>query len=333
MVLRILIGLLLTLFTTKLFAFDEANFAESLGLELVTGGHPYNFLGVNRMYANDSLSRQLLVMTEVPAELKEKRILHAKGYLILEIPLSEKTYISMALVGIDEDEIKRKIVTTSLWQKFWPQLNPLPMAYGNDDCVVSGTPETPGIEQLSQYYGKSYLKGALSCIGNALSGVVGSTYGRFKDTVEGIQHLITDPIGFWDKKVQGLNNIVEFIKNFDSRIKSLAASISQLPAETKVQMICSFVGNLGGDAILAMLAGGAGLGSVLFRMEAYVMKLVKLENVFSFLNHDGKLRFVPMQFFERLMTSKIPPSMLESMNLFANRRLTEVLQGAMSCGL
>jgi hypothetical protein len=333
MILRVLIGLILALLATKLYAFDEMKFADALGLELVTEGHPYNFLGVNRMYANDSLSRQLLVMTEVPAELKETRILHAKGYLILELPLSKQTYISMALVGISEDEIKRKMITTSIWKNIWLQLHPLPTAYGNDDCLLTGTPETPGIEQVSQFYGRSYLKGALSCIGNALHGVAGSTYGRLKDTVEGIQHLISDPNGFWDKKVQALNNIVEFIKNFDSRLKGLAASIAQLPAETKVQMICSFVGSLGGDAILAMLAPGAGLGSVLFRMEEYVMKLVKLENVFGFLNQVGKLRSVPVQFYERIMGTKISPSMIESMNVFATRRLTEVLQGAMACAL
>src|SRR5690606_40895959 len=103
---RWLLGLILLISSFTASAFDEDKLAEALGLEIISEGNPYNYLGINKIYANDSLSRQLLIVSDVPGELKEKRLFEQKGFLIYEIPKSEKSYVSMALVGIKAEEIE-----------------------------------------------------------------------------------------------------------------------------------------------------------------------------------------------------------------------------------
>lgn len=283
------------------------------------------------MYGNDSLSRQMLVMNDVPATLNEMRIIQAKGYLIVEIPKSPSTYVSMALVGITENEIRQKITTTSVWEKLLRELNPLQKAYSTEPDCAYGTPETPGIGELAAVYGTNFLKGTLKCISNALQGVWDSTGGRVAGFIEGVGNLINDPKGFWDKKVEGMKNMIDFVANFDTKIKEVASGIAQLPAETKVQMACSFIGQLGGDALLVILAGGAGLGSLMFRMEQYVARIVSLEKVFSVMEKAGKIRSIPPTFFDRLSSSRLPPSLLDNLGIFAKHNIPDLIQGAMSC--
>src|SRR4051794_20877442 len=114
MIMNGLWALILILLSTNLFAFDETKLASSLGLELVSQGNPYNFLGINKLYINDTMSRQMLVVSDVPGELEQTRIFQQADFLIVEIPKSKSNYISMAFVGIAEKEIKEKINTTSV---------------------------------------------------------------------------------------------------------------------------------------------------------------------------------------------------------------------------
>jgi hypothetical protein len=332
MIFRGLFALILTIFSSTLFAFDELKFAASLGLELVSEGHPYNFMGVNSMYVNDSLGRQMMVVSSVPGELKEMRIFQRKGFLIVEIPNDASSYISMALVGVTEEEVKQHVKTTSVWKKIIQELNPLPNAYSNE-CGIHGAASLNGLEQMASYYGTAFGKGALQCISSFLQGVWDATGGQVADMAEGIKNLVNDPGAFWDRKVEELKNLKNFILNFDTKIKEMAVGIANLPAETKTQMICSFVGSIGADAAIAILAGGAGVGKILFRLEEYVTRIARLEKVFSLLNKVGKLREVPIGFFERMSSGTLPARLMDNLNVFANHNLSEVIQGAMSCAL
>lgn len=330
--LRALFILILSLFSTSLFAFDELKFATSLGLELVSEGHHYNFMGINTMYVNDSLGRQMMVVSDVPGELKEMRIIKRKDFLIVEIPKSPTSYVSMALIGITEEEVKQNVKTTSVWDKILQELNPIQKAYSNE-CGIHGAANLAGLEQVASLYGSSFGKGALACISSFLQGVWDATGGQVADMAEGLKNLWNDPGGFWDKKVQEMKNLKNFILNFDTKIKEMAVGIANLPAETKTQMICSFVGSIGADAAIAILAGGAGVGKILFRLEEYVVRIARLEKVFSYLNKIGKVKNIPIGFYERLSSGTLPARMLDNLDVFANHSLTEVLQGAMSCAL
>jgi hypothetical protein len=332
MIFRGLFALILTLLSSSLFAFDELKFATSLGLELVSEGHPYNFMGVNTMYVNDTLGRQMMVVSSVPGELKEMRIIQRKGFLIVEIPRDATTYVSMALVGITEQEVKDHVKTTSVWKKIFQELNPLPSAYSNE-CGIQGAAILHGIEEMASYYGSVFGKGALQCISSFLQGVWDATGGQIQDIGEGIANLVRDPGAFWDRKVQELKNLKEFIYHFDTKIKQMVVGIANLPAETKTQMICSFIGGIGADAAMAIIAGGAGVGKILFRLEEYVTKIARLEKVFALLSKAGKLRNVPIGFYERLTSGALPARLMDNLNTFAHHNLTDVIQGAMSCAL
>lgn len=332
MIFRVFLGLILTIFSSTLLAFDELKFATSLGLELVSEGHPYNFMGINTMYVNDSLNRQMLVVSDVPGELKEMRIFKRKDFLIVEIPKGATSYVSMALVGITEEEVKQNVKTTSVWEKIIHELNPMKKAYSNE-CGIHGAASLNGLEQMASYYGSAFGKGALRCISSFLQGVWDATGGQVKDMAEGLKNLWNDPEAFWDRKVQEMKNLKNFILNFDTKIKEMAVGIANLPAETKTQMICSFIGSIGADAAIAILAGGAGVGRILFRLEQYVTRIARLEKVFSLLNKAGKLKAIPMNFYERMSSGTLPARMMDNLNAFAGHNLTDVIQGAMSCAL
>jgi hypothetical protein len=329
---RAILAFILSLISFHLHAFNEEKFAHALGLELVSEGHPYNFLGVHTMYANNDLSRQMLVIRDVKAPLQEMRIIKASGYLILEIPKDENTYGSMALVGISEDEIRTKITTTSFWQKLWYELHPLRKAY-SDDCTIRGVPDLNGLENLKNFYGSSLAKGAVKCIGQFFQGAWAATGGQVAGAIEGIENLITDPKAFWDKKVEQMKNLKKFITHFDSKMKELHSAVANLPAETKTMMICSFVGGLGADAAIAILAGGVGLAKALLKVEDFVSQIMKLEKVFMVLDKVGKLRSIPPMFFERLSSSQISQSLLDSLSVFAGRNFPDLILGAMQCAL
>ncbi len=330
MILRCIFALVLIFTSSLTKAFDEEKFAQTLGLELVSEGHPYNFFGVHTMYANENLSRQLLLMRDVPGELKDLRIIQAKGYLIAELPKSASTYMSMALVGISEDEIRRHLRPTTVWQKLWDQFNPLPQAYGLEDCsTIQGRPTARGLEQLQAFYGSTFVRGSLSCISNFRHGLWGSTGGRVGDLVEGIGNLITDPRAFWHRRVEQVRNLERFIANFDARIRGISSFIARLPAEAKVQMLCGFLGGLGGDALTTILAGGAGLGQLMFRVEEYIRKLTSLDRVFRVLGQVNKIVLIPPDFYARLATSRVPAATIDALYSLAERELPQAIINAM----
>ncbi len=330
MVLRYLLTVVFLFASSLSQAFEEEKFARALGLELVTEGHPFTVFGVHTMYANENLSRQLLLMRDVPGELKELRILQAKGYLIAELPKSAGTYFSMALVGITEDEIRRNLTQTTVWHKLWDQLHPLPRAHALEDCsVIEGRPTARGLEQLQAFYGSTFVRGSFSCVHNLLRGVWASSGGRVNDLVEGISNLITDPRAFWDRRVQQVRNLERFIANFDTRFRSIASSIAILPTSAKVQMLCGFLGGLGTDAAIAILAGGAGLGQLLFRMEEYVRRLSLMERVFLALARTNRIADIPPDFYARFASSRYPIAVIETLNSLADRQLPQAIINTM----
>jgi hypothetical protein len=332
MLLRGLVAFILILSSSTLLAFDEAQFASSLGLELVSEGHPYNFLGINKIYVNETMTRQMLVVSNVPGELSETKLLKKHDFLILEVPKTSTTYTSMALVGISEDEIKSHIKTTSVWKTIFRELNPFPTAHA-EVCSISGTPTLSGLEDLQKFYGSSVAQGALKCMSSFLQGVWDSTGGLAISAFEGIKSLAKDPGAFWAGKVKELNNLKSFIMDFEVRLKELGASFSDLPAETKTMLICSFVGGIGSGVALSLLTGGAATASVIAKMNAYFSSLLKMDKVLVLMKQTGKLRTMPPEFFQRLPLARIPDSVLDNLSIFARHDLPHLITGAMQCAL
>lgn len=331
MLLRLLLSTFFLLLSFELLAFDEAKIASSLGLELVSDGQPFNFLGVNRIYVNDDMTRQMLVVSTVEGELKEPRVFPHKGFLIYEIPKSPASYTSIAFVGIKEEEIKEKIKTTSVWLRIWNELKPIQTSFA-EDCLTQTTPLT-GIANLAIHYGSNVLKSSLRCLNQFNQGFNDGTIGRANDIKEGIISLMKDPKAFWERKVQSLKNVGEFITHFDVKIKQLSAALTRLNPEIIAGFICSFLGGLGADALITLMAGGLGAGKLLFRLEEFVSRLINIEKVFTVLNKAGKLKTMPKEFIERLTQGKVSESALESLNNMARYDFPDFIEGAIKCSL
>lgn len=331
---RLPLGFLIFLFSFTAFAFDEGKLASSLGLEIISEGNPYNYLGINKIYANDNLSRQLLIVSDVPGELKDKRVFEQKGFLIYEIPKSENSYVSMALVGITQDEVDKILgSTTSVWKTIKRELNPFPSAYASYNCAVDGQASLGSLNQLGTHFGSSVASGAAKCISSFLQGIWDATGGQIKDVYEGLQNLINDPKGFWNKKVDQFKGIKDFILNFETKMTELMDNIASLPAETKVMLICNFVGSIGTSAAITLLSGGAGSAGLMLRIESFVSKIAGMSKVFSALNKIGKLKAMPPEFFKKLGSGKISDKVIENLKTFAKHDMPDVITGAMKCGL
>ena len=336
MFLRLLTALILSVFTLSSHAFDETKFAEALGLDLISNGNPFNFLGVNRMYANEDLSRQLLIAADVPATLKEMRVIKRKGFFILEIPKSESSYWSMAIVGIPEEDAMKLIEekkTTSIIRTIINELMPIRSAYSTECAIPGSHASLSSLDGLKEFYGSSVAQGALKCMSSALQGAWDSTGGMVVSAYEGFKELIKSPGEWWDKKVEQVKNLKNFITHFDTKIKEMGVAIANMPAETKVQLICGFVGGLGADIALALLTGGAGAAKVMLRMEEYVSKVMRLEKVFALFSRLGKLKELPMNFWERMSAGRIPDSVINTMSTFAHHEFPDLVKGALSCAL
>lgn len=275
----------------------------------------------------------MLVVNNLPGEKEKTEIIKGRGFIVVQIPESKNTYTSMALVGITEKEITQQIQTTSILKTIWRELTPIKRAYGNADCAVDELPTTGSLQGMDQYFGSTIAKGAMNCMTSFLQGVWDSTGGMVQSAWEGLKDLVNDPEAFWEKKVQQMKNLGNFIANFDTKVKEMATNIANLPSETKTMLICSFIGSLGTDVALAILTGGAAAAAVIIKMERYISKLMKLEKVMSAIAKIGKIKNMPPAFFKRLSSDKVSDKELQNLELFTKHDMPEVAMGAMSCAL
>lgn len=317
MSLRIFIPLIFLLTSLNLFAFSEEKFARSLGLEPVLEGNPYTFLGVHTVYTNDTLSRQMLVMNDVPAKLTEARIIKSKDYLIVEIPKDDTRYVSMALVGISEDEVKdRWKITTSVWKTILDELSPIKKSYAQD-CNPFGISYGSGIEGLQNFFSSTVGRHALSCLGDILQGAWGSTGGFVISIGEGIANLLKDPKKFWDGKVAQMKQIVDFIKSFDGKIQSSFPTLGNLPVEAKLSFFCGLAGGIGGSLLFSALTGGSTLWKVLGVMATTLRHVVALHPAFQVLKKSNHIKLMPKEFFTKLQRSSNPQRIVDEINRVA----------------
>lgn len=321
----------LILFITSFNAwssFDEAKFARSLGLQEVLEGHPYNFLGVHTMYADESLTRQMLVMRDIPAPLESMRIIPSKNYLIVEIPKSEKSYTSMALVGISEEEIKGYWKTTSLWENIRNEFIPLKKAY-SFDCEIVGLPKLNGLEAVQRFFGTPFARNALSCMGEFLDGAWEATGGFVVSVGKGIVNLIKDPKKFWDEKVGQMRNLANFIRTFDLKMKNDFPALANLPADLKAHIVCGMAGGLGASLLSSVMMGSAPLMTTLSMMSTFLMRVVKLVPVFDTLRRTGVIGQMPKGFFTKLVKGKNHDNVLARLNQMAAQRRPDLILATM----
>jgi hypothetical protein len=322
--------LFLLIFPFQALALDPAVLAEKLGLGLILKGNPLTFLETHEVYADSSFSRLLLVVREVPGELTATQILKQKDYLIIQVP-GPKHFTSMALIGVSEEEFNGAARTTSLWQRIWRQIDPLPTALA-ETCTASGAPDLAGMEQLAHAFGTPGM-GPLDCLIPMIQGAWEATGGMAVSAVQSIRNLATDPRGWWDSKVEQVKNLREFVMNFGVKMQELGAAFMALPAQTKTMMICMFAGSLGSSVLLSMLSGGAGMAAVMARVNTFMISLLRLERVIALMQRMGKVAMMPAEFFRRLARGEVGDRMLDSLDIFARKNMDDMIVGAMACAI
>lgn len=244
------------------------------------------------------------------------------------IPKAENSYLSMALVGISEEEFQKHLKTTSLWKIFLREISPIQNVYA-EECIIPGQPRAESLESISTYYKTNVPRDSFQCVANGLKGAWNSTGGVILDASEGIKNLFKDPKSFWDRRVKEVQNLVGFIYQFDSKIKSASAALNSLPANIKTQLLCGFVGSMGTSVALGVMTGGPALAKALIQMEEFVRKLVQMDKVFMALHKVGKLKYLDMGFYQRFSSARLPLSTLDNLYYYATNGMTEQLLKAL----
>ena len=125
----------------------------------------------------------------------------------------------------------------------------------------------------------------------------------------------------------------QFFSHFKDQMKKLYAQVTNLPAETITQLMCSFLGGVGAGALVTILSGGAGMGQLLLRVSAYVSKITGLSRVFSLFSSSGKLSSIPTKFYEGIASGRIGERIIDRIDAFARNRMDAMAEGAILCAL
>lgn len=323
------ICLLITLlFSFSSFAFDEFKFANVVGLKHSLIGQPWTFNGVSSIFVSSDFSRQMMVVNNVPGKLTDVSFVEAEGYLIINVPSSAETFTSIALIGISREAIRPYLVSSFNWKSLF---HILPTAYASDCRIdVKGN---SSIDDLANFFTKGPGSGFASCLLNFVQGAWSTTGGAVQNFAEGLVGLVSNPKKFWDKKVEQLKRMKTFFNNFQSEMTKLYDQVSNLDANAKTQIMCGFLGGIGGAALTSFIMMGTGLGQLITQVSAYVVRITGLARVFSLLASLGKMAKISEGFFAGIVNGKVSDEVIERLDSFARNRMDSVVEGAIQCAL
>ncbi|MBH47258.1 MAG: hypothetical protein CME71_03715 [Halobacteriovorax sp.] len=124
--------------------------------------------------------------------------------------------------------------------------------------------------------GSVILQGAMDCGWGVLKGAWDATGGL----VSSAASCVWSPIECAQSARAAFNNAKNFITNIVEETKSVMNGISALPAAEKVNLICSIIGSIGADVILAILTGGIATGKLGLTMARIVHKVTQIAGIF-----------------------------------------------------
>ncbi|PIP89894.1 MAG: hypothetical protein COW01_14585 [Bdellovibrionales bacterium CG12_big_fil_rev_8_21_14_0_65_38_15] len=120
------------------------------------------------------------------------------------------------------------------------------------------------------------LAGALDCGWGVLKGAWDATGGL----VAGAANCIWSPIECAQSARTAFNNAKHFITNIVQESKAVINGIRGLPASEKVNLICSIIGSIGADVLIAILTAGAASGKLGITIANIVLKVTKIAGIF-----------------------------------------------------
>jgi hypothetical protein len=318
------------------FSYEET--ANKLGLSVVSIGKPWTFTGVNRFYTDPGFKRAMLVMENVAGIKKDLQITEFDRYTLVEYPVSKTTYNSIALINVSKNQLQTFIFPQPLdMQK---QLNTfiqffIPKAHASEQCEMTSLNPSQGssLNGVMDFFSTGYFQIASSCITGILEGIWDSTGGLVTSAWAGLKSLASDPEKFWDDKVDQFYKLKSFLLDFEVNMQKMFASFKKLPDETKAQMLCSFVGSIGTDVMIAILTAGAGSAKLVLSLKSYVSKIVKIEGLMSKLSKLGRLSELPAKFFDKLSKGLISEKRLSSIQSLTHHEFDDLAMQLVKCSL
>jgi hypothetical protein len=111
-------------------------------------------------------------------------------------------------------------------------------------------------------------------------------------------------------------------------------SLSKLPTQMKVELMCSFIGSIGTDVLIAAVTGGAGAAKVILELKSYLSRLMRLEKFVAAIAKVGKLaESLHPQFLKKLAKGQITEKKLLMIEKYTEADLIGLAKGAAACGL
>ncbi len=312
--------------------------AIKLGLNIVSIGKPWTFPGVNRFYTNQGFTRAMMIVENLDGKKTKIEINEFEKYTMVEYPVSDTKYNSVALVNISKTQLETFLFEPT--EKVYSKMDAffglfISRAHAAESCEMSTMEASMGssLSGVSDFFSSGYFKIASSCLMGILEGIWDSTGGMVESAWSGLKHLVSDPKGFWDEKVEQFQKLKDFLMDFEVNMQKMFASFKKLPDETKAQMLCSFVGSIGTDIIITALTAGAGASKLGLSIKNYVSKLTKIEGLLAKLNKLGKLSELPAKFFERLSKGLISEKRLSSIQSLTHHEFDDLAMQLVRCSL
>ncbi len=132
------------------------------------------------------------------------------------------------------------------------------------------------IQSAQTLSGSTILSGALDCGWAVLQGAWDTTGGL----IAGAANCIWSPIECAQSARTAFNNAKNFITNIVEESRAVIDGISGLPANEKVNLICSIIGSIGTDVLLAILTAGAASGKLGITLAGIAFRLTQIASIF-----------------------------------------------------
>jgi hypothetical protein len=309
------------LLSTSLFAKEQTDF-------IMLANSPINHaLKSPLIFHNSYLQESYMVLV---FQKDQRNLDHPDLYLIRT---TEKFQVVLYAPHAKSEHFKRilhelkKVPVTSY--------NPIQliMPTAHAECMAPQTlnAELESVQQFSE--SASTTDQILACLSGVMQGVWDATGGLVSDVASFAYDLVTSPIDTAKKTYDQFQNMLNMISNIDETWHSFQKMFSQLPAEAKTHMICSFIGSLGTDALIAILTLGAGAPKLLVSFTNYLKRFSKLEKMLSLMKYEKFATVFPKTFLSKMAKGQVADKVLDRIELFAKHDMKDLAKSAVACAL
>jgi hypothetical protein len=299
-----------------------------LGLQLISRGDPWTFPKVHAVFENQAGDSFALAIINASGKIDKLEVIEANDYFIVLIPAGEAFFHSLAISGIEKNRIATalKELTVSSFFKF--SFSIFPKAYAQDCNPAFEPMVSSSLAPIVAMHNMSYIGIAKDCVYSALQGAWASTGGMMQSLWQGLNTLVSDPKTFWNTRVSEFRELQNFFREFDIRMRSTMASLSNLPPEALANILCGFVGGVGGSVLMA-----GGIASLVPRLGTFFSRLAQLSTTLFTMQRLGKIAQIPKDFYAKLATGSISSQRIKTLEVLSQNNMGVVIQGAMSCML